>query len=164
MAERRDQDAASEGVGQGAISQRDLSGGPCTSPPGEGTAAEAEESRVVDEAATRPARGRPGNRNADRDRALPVAVLVLALVLVLGWIGGTTIWTLRRELGVLQARVGEIERREQLDRRVRDLAAVRRALAEIESLRRTLPPEIAPELDPAGRSLEALKRRLAQTR
>ncbi len=134
------------------------------SPSAEEAAAVAEESRVVDEAAARPARGRARPRDAARDRAFPLAVLVLAVVLVLGWIGGTTMWTLRRELGALQARVGEIERRQELDRRMRDLASVRRALAEIESLRRTLPPEIAPELDPAGRSLEALQRRLANTR
>ncbi len=118
-----------------------------------------EEQQEVDEAARRPPRSGPGPRDR-ADRSFLMAVLVLGVVVVALWMGGTALWSFRQDLRAVQVRIDRLQERLETSVESRNRAVVRRALADLRSLRPTLPEDLSDSLDRAEKALESLERGL----
>ncbi len=118
-----------------------------------------EEQQEVEEAARRPPRPEPGSRERT-DRSFLMAVLVLGIVVVALWIGGTALWSLRQDLQRVEARIDRLQARVETSVAARNRAVVRRALADLRSLRSTLPGDLTGSLERAEKALESLERGL----
>ncbi len=118
-----------------------------------------EEQQEVEEAARRPPRPEPGTRER-ADRSFLMAVLVLGVMVVALWIGGTALWSLRQDLRAVEVRIDRLQERLETSVGSRNRAVVRRALADLRSLRPTLPDDLAGSLDRAEKALESLERGL----
>ena len=116
-----------------------------------------EEQQEVEEAARRPPRPEPARRER-ADRSFLMAVLVLAVVLVALWMGGTALWSLRQDLRAVEVRIDRLQDRLETSVEARNRAVVRRALADLRSLRPTVSGDLAESLDRAEQALRSLER------
>lgn len=112
----------------------------------EDSAALEEEQRTVEAAALVPATGNPAPRAREADRTVVLGVVALVLFLLLGWLGGTAVWQLRRDLGALEARVGASEGRAARNEQIQARAALLRVQADLEALRQSLPADAAEDV------------------
>lgn len=127
-------------------------------PTPEDAAALAEEQRTVDAAALVPAAGTPAPRAREADRTVALAVVALVLFLLLGWLGGTAVWQLRRDLAALEARLEASEGRASRSEQIQARAALLRVQADLEALRQSLPADAAEDVAQA----ESLLRQVAE--
>ncbi len=142
------------GEEDGAAERHDAptgSGGPGLEgiPTPEDLAAVAEEGRTVEAAAQTPAAGAVRPPEQKTDRAFLWGVLGLVLLLVLGWLGGTAVWQLRRDLRSLEGRLAGAQAHTARVETLQARAALLRVRADLEALRQTLPPELAAEVERA---------------
>ncbi|MDW7710145.1 MAG: hypothetical protein SCH98_06690 [Deferrisomatales bacterium] len=125
----------------------------------EDAAALEDEQRTVAAAASTPATGAAAPKPSDRP--FPFGLVALVLVLLLAWGGGLVTWQVRRDLGALEARVAAgLDRTERLEA-LQTRGALLRARAELEALRRGLPPELAAQVERAEALLEEVADRHA---
>lgn len=118
-------------------------------PDPEDAAAVAEEQRTVDLAAATPAAGFSAPRRDEPGRPFPFGLAALVLVLVLGWVGGTVAWQLRRDLGALEARLAATQDRAARLEGLQAQAALLRVRADLEVLRQSMPEGLAAEVERA---------------
>lgn len=120
--------------------------------PGAEFAALDEEQRVLEEAAARPA-VLAQRATARRDRALLLAALALILFLVGGWVGGTAVIELRRDVAALEDRVHTAEDALARAETSRARAAVARARTDLREVEASLPQELAARVRLAVKNL-----------
>jgi len=153
------------GVPTGAPSVNDPGGDahvPATAAAAEAEAL-AEEQATVEEAATRPAAGRRQSREG-RDRGLLLAGLTLVVLLVVGWMGGTALVQLRRDVGSLSDRLDTAEASLNRAERSRAVSAVARARADLREADALLPDDLAVQVRLAEQTLQRVEAQLDNSR
>ncbi|GAB4256225.1 MAG: hypothetical protein Kow0092_02110 [Deferrisomatales bacterium] len=153
-------------AGEGSPSVPDPVGECADAPPAvppEEIQAVAEEEAVIEEAASRPAAGTRARRD-ETDRLFLFAILALAVVLFLGWIGGTAIWQLRRDLAAVEGSMAGLESRAQRFELRQSRAGLLRVRADLEVLQATLPERWSREVARADQILAEVADALAEER
>jgi len=136
---------------------------PAGCPTPEDLAAVAEEGRTVEAAAELPAAGAPSLRGRGPDRSFVFGALGLALLLAFGWLGGTAVWQLRRDLRALEGRLAGAQERASRVESHQARAALLRVRADLEALRQTLPADLAGEVTRADAILGEVADRVSSS-
>jgi len=115
----------------------------------------------VDAAALMPAAGTPVPRAREADRTVVVGAVALVVLLLLGALGGTAVWQLRRDVAALEARLAASEGRAARSEQIQARAALLRVQADLEVLRQSLPAEAAEDVARAESLLRQVGERQA---
>ncbi len=136
------------------------SGGTVAAPPDgdrgavpHGAPADAEPAPTPRSAGAAPPRG-------DRDRFFLFGTVLLGLLLLLGWVGATVVWQVRRDLGVLRSDLERQHQRMGAWEGVQSRAALARVRGELAVLSTSLPEELRAEVEEADRLLQRVSERL----
>ncbi len=120
----------------------------------DGAPAEEEEARP-------PASAKHVSPRSDRDRFFLFGTVLLGLLLLLGWVGATALWQVRRDLGVLRSDLERQHRRLGAWEGVQSRAALARVRGELAALGASLPEELRADVEQADRLLLSVSERLA---
>ncbi len=97
----------------------------------------------------------------DRDRFFLFGTVLLGILLLLGWVGATAVWQVRRDLGALRADLEVQHQRMGAWEGVQSRAALARVRGELAALRTSLPEELRSEVEEADRLLQRVSERLS---
>ena len=136
-------------------------GGAAAAPP------DADQGAVSDDSAAQkapdptvvPARG--ALPRGDRDRFFLFGTVLLAILLLLGWVGATAVWQVRRDLGVLRSDLERQHQRMGAWEGIQSRSALARVRGELAVLSTSLPQELRSEVEEADRLLQRVSERLS---
>lgn len=97
----------------------------------------------------------------DRDRFFLFGTVLLAILLLLGWVGATAVWQVRRDLGVLRSDLERQHQRMGAWEGIQSRSALARVRGELAVLGTSLPEELRSEVEEADRLLQRVSERLA---
>jgi hypothetical protein len=134
--------------------------GAATAPPDGDRGAVPDEAPAEEKRVSTPLSAGGAPPRGDRDRFFLFGTALLGILLLLGWVGATAVWQVRRDLGVLRSDLERQHQRMGAWEGVQSRAALARVRGELAVLRTSLPEQLRADVEEADRLLQRVSERL----